>query len=145
VIAQRLFAGLVSSETDLIPYKEIAMCSVTVDSRSADGTEFKIALVKTGADTANITISQSGNNQTDSYSVYGIMANATMLTCTTTVLWFHPTITCNVDEARPPGAATVSVTVANAPAHNGTTDYTISRPDAANIREFIVASVFPPF
>jgi hypothetical protein len=109
------------------------MASVTVDSVSPDGTDFKINLVKTGADTATIKIitTDRGVSHTDEYNVFQV--RATTLTCTTTVLWWHPTVSCVVDGARPPGAATVTVTIANAPAHNGATDYAISASDGANI------------
>jgi hypothetical protein len=119
--------------------------SVSVDSTSVDGTDFKITLVKTGSDTANITIitTQNGVPHTDTYNVFSVMANTTTLTCTATVLWFHPNLTCEVDDTRPPGAATVSVIVANAPAHNGTTDYQISSADGANVKQFIAAAAFP--
>lgn len=121
------------------------MSSVTVNSVSPDGTDFKINLVKTGPDTATITIitTERGVSHTDEYSVFDVKANPTTLTCTTTVFWWHPTVTCVVDGARPPGAATVTVTVANAPAHNGATDYEISATDGANIKQFIAAAAFP--
>jgi hypothetical protein len=48
-----------------------------------------------------------------------------------------------IDGTRPPGAATVTVTVANTPAHNGATDYKISASDGANIKQFIAAAAFP--
>ena len=102
--------------------------SVAVDSVSQDGTDFTITITKSGPDTANIAIltTADGASHTDSYDVYDVKANTTALTCTTTVLFFHPTLECEVDDARPPGAATVTVTVANAPAHNGATDYQVS-------------------
>jgi hypothetical protein len=120
--------------------------SVTVDSVSQDGTKFTITIAKTGADTANIAIltTEGGASHTDSYDVYDVKANATSLTCTTTVFFFHPTVACEVDDTRPPGAATVTVTVANAPAHNGSTDYQISSAQGANIEQFLAAAAFPP-
>jgi hypothetical protein len=122
------------------------MSSVTVNSVSPDGKDFKINLVKTGSDTATITImtTESGVSQTDSYNVFDVRADPTTLTCTTTVIFWRPTVTCVVDGDRPPGAATVTVTVANAPAHNGATDYEISAQDGANIKQFIAAAGFPP-
>lgn len=121
------------------------MASVTVDSVSPNGTDFKINLVKTGPDTATIIIitSSRGVAHTDEYGVFDVKANPTTLTCTTTVFFFHPTVTCVVDDARPLGAATVTITVANAPAHNGATDYAISASDGANIKRFIAAAAFP--
>jgi hypothetical protein len=122
------------------------MTSVTVDSVSPDGADFKITLLKTGPDTAAITIitTEQGVSHSDDYSVYSVKANATTLNCTATVWWLHPTVTCVVDNARPPGAATVTVTIANAPFHNGSTDYGISASDGANIKRFIAAAAFPP-
>jgi hypothetical protein len=121
------------------------MASVTVDSVSPDGTDFKINLVKTGPETAIITIitTESGVSHTDEYNAFQVRANPTTLTCTTTVIFWHPTVSCVIDSARPPGAATVTLTVANAPAHNGATDYTISASDSANLKQFIAAAAFP--
>jgi hypothetical protein len=121
------------------------VASVTVDSISPDGTDFKINLVKIGADTATITIitTDRGVSHTDEYNVFQVRANPTTLTCTTTVLWWHPTVSCVVDGAQPPGEATITVTIANAPAHNGATDYRISASDGANIKRFIAAAAFP--
>jgi hypothetical protein len=116
--------------------------SVSVNSVSADGTKFTITIAKEGPDTGAITILGADSHQ-DSYEVYDVTANATTLTCTTTVFFFHPNVTCAVDDSRPPGAATVTVTVANAPAHNGSTDYQISAADGANIKQFIAAAAFP--
>ena len=89
--------------------------SVTVNSTSQDGTDFKITITKTGSDTGNISIltTEDGASHTDSYDVYGVRASAMALACTTTVFWFHPTLTCQVDDTHPAGAATVTVTVAN--------------------------------
>jgi hypothetical protein len=120
--------------------------SVTVNSTSQDGTDFTITITKTGSDTGSIAIltTESGASHTDSYDVYAVRASANTLTCTTTIIFFHPTLTCQVDDTQPPGAATVTVTVANAPAHNGSTPYQISSADAANIKQFLAAAAFPP-
>ena len=120
--------------------------SVTVNSTSQDGTDFTITITKTGSDTGNISIltTEGGASHTDSYDVYGVRASAMALACTTTVFWFHPTLTCQVDDTHPAGAATVTVTVANAPAHNGSTPYQVSSTDAANIKQFLAAAAFPP-
>jgi hypothetical protein len=120
--------------------------SVTVDSTSQDGTDFTITITKTGSDTGNIAIltTEGGASHNDSYDVYGVRASAMALTCTTTVFWFHPTLACQVDDTHLAGAATVTVTVANAPAHNGATSYQVSSTDAANIKQFLAAAAFPP-
>lgn len=120
--------------------------SVTVDSTSQDGTDFTFTITKTGSDTGSIAIltTEDGASHTDSYDVYAVRASAMTLTCKTTILFFHPTLTCQVDDTKPPRAATVTVTVANAPAHNGSTPYQISSADAANIKQFLAAAVFPP-
>lgn len=119
--------------------------SVTVDSEASDGTDFKITITKTGSTTAKITLTttQSGVAHTDNYDVFGVLANATTLTCTATVLWFHPSLTCAIDDNRPPGAATVDITVANAPAHNGITQYQISAGDSTKLKQFIASAAFP--
>jgi hypothetical protein len=120
--------------------------SVSVDSISADGTGFTIKIAKTGSDTANIAIltNQNGASHTDAYDVFDVKTSTTTLACTATVFFFHPTVTCKVDDTQAPGAATVTVTVANAPAHNGATNYKISAADGGKITEFIAAAGFPP-
>jgi len=120
--------------------------SVSVDSVSSDGTDFTISIAKTGPDTAAISIvtTQNGVSHTDSYAVYNVKASTTTLTCTATVIFFHPNVTCKVDNNRPPGAATVTVTVANAPAHNGTADYQVSTADGVKIVQFLAAAGYPP-
>lgn len=122
------------------------MCSVTFESASSDGIDFKITILKTGVDTANIAITskESGVEHTDTYNVFSVTANATTIYCATTVLWWHPTLKCTIDSTRPPGAATVRITVANAPAHNGPTDYKVSAIDARKIAQFLAAAAFPP-
>ena len=121
------------------------MCTVMVSSTSADGIEFAITIRKTGPDTATITITKEGDAQTDNYNVFSVKSNTTTLFCTAAIFFFRPTVTCRLDETQPPGAATVSVTVASAPAHNGTTNYKVSGADGAKIRQFIAAAAFPPF
>jgi hypothetical protein len=130
----------------VLPKERKMALTVTVDSTSQDGADFTITITKTGSDTGSIAIktTEGGASHTDSYDVYAVKASAMMLTCTTTVFWFHPTLSCQVDDARPQGAATVTVTVANAPAHNGPTNYQTSSADAANIKQFLSAAAFPP-
>ena len=82
------------------------MCTVTVDSTTVDGVEFSITIRKTGPDTATITITKEADAQTDSYNVFSVTANATTLFCTAAIFVFRPTVTCKLDETRPPGAAT---------------------------------------
>jgi hypothetical protein len=118
--------------------------SVTVNSVSANGTKFTITIAKQGSDTAAISILQDGDSHKDTYDVYDVRADATTLKCTATVLFFHPNVTCEVGDSRPPGAATVTVTIANAPAYNGSTDYQISAADSANIKQFLATAAFPP-
>ena len=120
--------------------------SVSVNSVAPNGTTFTIAIAKTGSDTVDIKIitTHSGVSHTDPYEAYDVRANATKLTCMTTVYGiFHPTVTCEVDDTQPPGAATVIVTVANAPAYNGATNFQISTADGAKIKQFIAAAAFP--
>ena len=100
------------------------MCSVAFSSVSSDGIDFTITISKTGPSTANISIksSENGAEHNDTYNVYNVTASAAkMLFVRQSVLLWHPTLACTIDNTRPPGAATVSITVANAPAHNGTT------------------------
>ena len=126
---------------------ELAMpLSVSVESISSDGTDFTISITQTGPDTAaiSITTTESSVSHTDSYNVYDVKASTKALTCTATVLFFHPNLTCAIDGTRPPGAATVSVSVANAPAHNGTTDYQVSNADGLKIVQFLTTANYPP-
>jgi hypothetical protein len=42
-----------------------------------------------------------------------------------------------------PDKATVSVTIENAPGHNGTTEYLVTGADETNLIQFVVDSHFP--
>ena len=118
---------------------------VTVHSTSADGTPFEISIAKTGDDTADIafTSEKDGVKHTDSYSVHDVQANATTLNCTATFIFWHPKVVCQVDTTRPPGGATVRVTISDAPMGNGSTDYRLSAAEGQSVLDFLAGAGFP--
>ena len=52
-------------------------------------------------------------------------------------------ITVTVLVSHAPDKATVSVTIENAPGHNGTTEYVVTGADETNLIQFVVDSHFP--
>ena len=114
--------------------------SVTIHAVPVSGGEqTTITIDKTGPDTG--TLSTDGQ----SFDVFNVKASTdgTKLVCNTQVFFWLVKITVTVLVSHAPDKATVSVTIENAPGHNGTTEYVVTGADEANLIQFVIDSHFP--
>ena len=115
------------------------MC-VTIHAVPVSGGEqTTITIDMTGLDTG--TLSTDGR----SFDVFNVQASpdGKKLVCNTQVFFWLVTITVTVLVSHAPGKVTVSVTIENAPGHNGTTEYLVTGADETNLIQFVVDSHFP--
>ncbi len=103
------------------------------------GPQTAITIDKTGPDTGTLT------SDGDSFDVFNVRASpdGMKLVCNTRVFFWLVTITVTVLVSHAPDKATVSVTIENAPSHNGTTEYLVTGADETNLVQFVVDSHFP--
>lgn len=116
--------------------------SVTIKAQSADGRVHDISLSKAGADTGKVTLE---NGTFDLFDIRTIDSGSG-ISCKTSVLFSQVDIGVAVVNTHPPAKTILRVTIKGTPfgAKDGTTDYTVSPADETKLKQFIVASAFPP-
>jgi hypothetical protein len=124
-----------------MPPAEAAM-SVTIKAQSADGKVHEIGLSKTGLDAGKVTVENNSFNLFDIRTTGG----GSGISCKTNVAFSEVNITLAVVNAPPPAKPIVRVTIKGTPfgVKDGTTDYTVVPAEETKLKEFIVASAFPP-